>query len=284
MRQEAVKKVILGANTLLSLLLVLTVFYTKAQWDKLRQADKLSASVSKYKTAPKKRPIGFYSVVSERNIFGVIEKNGAFSGGADRTESGGLRLKGTLVASLLGSFAIIEDISTGEQELYHLGDEIDGAQLISIERREVVLRRGESEEILSIGCLTGFSEEIEEEGSGVEKDEKIRAIDERSRIIPRDVVDNAMKRANQILTEVRIRPHFDGGMSAGFSLRNIRPGSIISEMGFLNGDIIKVVNGDRLDSPEKVIAMYSSIKEAGTFLVDVERKGELVRLKYEIEE
>ena len=264
------KRLVLGANVLLLALLALTVFYSKARWTRLRQAGRFGVFHMKKVTSPVRKPLGDYSIISRRNIFGVSGKGAGHADGSGESESK-LRLKGTLVASPLGSFAIIEDVSTGEQSLYQLGDKVSGAQLIDIVRWQVVLRRESGEEILSISRAAGFSQ-------------KILALDERGRVIPRSVIDDAMENANQILSEVRIRPHFEKGAPAGFSLRNIKPDSIVSEMGFLDGDIVKVVNGKRLDNPEEVIAAYNTIKETRTFLVDVEREGRLVRLRYEIEE
>jgi len=81
---------------------------------------------------------------------------------------------------------------------------------------------------------------------------------------------------------VRVKPHFVSGIAEGYWVGNIQPGSIIEDFGFQNGDIVKNVNGEVLDGPEKIFSAYREIQETGVVVVDVERDNKIITLTYEI--
>ena len=61
-----------------------------------------------------------------------------------------LRLWGTITGNDISAYAIIEDMTTRKQKLYKKGDEIQNATVKMIFRNKVVLKIGDSFEILEI--------------------------------------------------------------------------------------------------------------------------------------
>lgn len=82
--------------------------------------------------------------------------------------------------------------------------------------------------------------------------------------------------------QARIVPHFRDGIAAGFKLFSIRPGSIYDVLHIQNGDVIKTVNGLDLTSPEKALIIYSTLKQATRFEIELERAGQPLTLTYRI--
>ncbi len=78
-------------------------------------------------------------------------------------------------------------------------------------------------------------------------------------------------------------PFFEGGVSKGFKLYSIRPGSLIASCGLLNGDVITAVNGNEVTSPEKALDAYADVKTAGKVTFDVRRGDKTVLLTVELD-
>ncbi len=76
---------------------------------------------------------------------------------AGPTELPAHKLVGVVEGSPENARAIFEDIHTNEQKLYRLGDVIDGATLIEIKRRQILLRRGQ--EISAVRVTGGSPDE-----------------------------------------------------------------------------------------------------------------------------
>ena len=78
---------------------------------------------------------------------------------------------------------------------------------------------------------------------------------------------------NEISSEGRLVPSFQDGKAQGFKIYAIRPDSIYASCGFQNGDVISLVNGMQIDSPEKALNAYAKTKDADALLVEGTRAG-----------
>ncbi|NIS62187.1 MAG: hypothetical protein GTO13_16260 [Proteobacteria bacterium] len=199
-----------------------------------------------------------------------------------------VRLRGTVYREAGSSFAIIEDIKTRKQDLYHVGDVILGeARLIAVARNKVYLERNGKQEVLEVyegpEAKTG-----ERAGAGRLQKGSIptgagikRLSADRYRIPPEDL-KNAFQNMNHLLTQVRMVPNFKDGQPDGFKLLSIKRGSLIQRSGFRDGDIIKRVNGIELDSPEKAFEVYEQVKNEPTVTVEIVRGGKTQTFTYEV--
>jgi type II secretory pathway component PulC len=71
--------------------------------------------------------------------------------------------------------------------------------------------------------------------------------------LPKASVDHYLLNLTELLSSARATPRFrDSGSGqlamAGFELDQIKPGSVVEQLGLKNGDVIVEVNGERLDS------------------------------------
>jgi general secretion pathway protein C len=231
-----------------------------------------------------------------------------------------LRLKGIIYSSNpLLSRAIIKDLSSGRQSLYRLGDMVADAKIVEIKRKRVVIERGGAREVLLIahgGEMLAKSEEPVEllhaqahirpfeplpmhiqplpEPPVLGKREIAAAAEaaskimERLRIDPRNIreipanIMEAIDAANEVLTRARIRPHFSGKRLIGIQVTDIHPGSIYERIGLRSGDIIKEINGHRVNSPRGIFQIYNEARQQPTVTISVDRGGQIVTLVHRI--
>ncbi len=73
------------------------------------------------------------------------------------------------------------------------------------------------------------------------------------------------------------------GVLSGLQLSAIRPESLLEEAGFVNGDLVVNVNGTELSDPSQGLKVFRELESAESFVVDVEREGELITLEYTAE-
>ena len=245
-------------------------------------------------------PAADAEAVLSRNLFG--SRVTASEGGAEAAPVEGTEAlpESDLPLSLLGtvvhvsgdrSFAIIQENTSREQNLYYPGDAvIDGVTVQSVGRNRVVLLRGGRVEVL---------EKTEERVAAPPRrrptrarptaaaakkgaDITVRKVAENSFVMDRREVEGVLQDFNKLLTQVRVVPHFANGEPDGFKIFNIRPNSLFMKMGMVNGDIIKRVNGLEISGPEQALQMFQQLKDESRITLDLERFRKNLTLQYEI--
>lgn len=208
----------------------------------------------------------------------------------------GLRVKllGTLVAADNNwSFASVQDMTTQRSQTYMVGDHIQSAEVVFIERERVIVLNGNRKEYIDNQPGDGAGLPVNTPvvappppvaantannglGSG------IRAVGENDYEVPRDEINRTLGNLNEVAMQARIVPAFKDGQAQGFKLFSIRPDSIYSKIGVQNGDVIKRINGFDMNSPEKALEVYSKLKEANHIVIELERNGASIRKSYSI--
>lgn len=210
-------------------------------------------------------------------------------------------LVGTIVAqNPAWSFAAIRDKAApnAEAELYRMGSAIQGWTIVEIDRwprPTVILEQGGKRE-----KLEAMDDEAKRaraaraaaspptisasEGTPTAVDDKnIKKLSDSDYVITRQEVQNRLSNLNQLATEARIVPHFEGGKGAGFKLFSIRPGSLYSKIGITNGDVIQRINGEDIDSPDKAFDAWRRLKDASSIQIELSGGGTKKKLNYQIQ-
>jgi hypothetical protein len=91
--------------------------------------------------------------------------------------------------------------------------------------------------------------------------------------VPRHTVNATLDDMVGLASQARIVPAMRDGKPIGFKLYGIRPESIYSQLGLLNGDTILAVNGEAFADPESALALYSKLRGATRLDVTLERRG-----------
>ncbi len=150
---------------------------------------------------------------------------------------------------------------------------MQNATVKKILREKVVLRVGTKDEILTM-----------EESAASRRDKGRRPSTSTERgstiTVNRKDIQSSLKDINKLMSQVRIRPHFKDGQSDGLSVSRIKGGSIFSKLGLRNGDIVQKINGEPINSPDEVLALYEKLKSGSRVSLEVTRKGEPKTMNY----
>jgi len=199
----------------------------------------------------------------------------------------GLKLWGTVSGSTGKTFAVIEETSTRKQRLFSTGDKVQSASVEMILREKVVLEVNGKKEILRIekpvrkrGAVT--AKRVSKTSSSVP--EASGSTGKKDVVIQRSRIEDAIQNVNQLMKHVRIRPHFTNGQADGLKLTGVRPGTIFTDIGFRNGDIITGVNGKSIESVDDALKFYSSLKNASNVDLQIRRRGVKQTIQYRVED
>lgn len=199
-----------------------------------------------------------------------------------------VKLLGTLVAGRpQWSIASIQDLGTQRTATYMVGDTIQGAEVKDIERTRVIINNnGRAEYIDAEGgsgaAPTFTAPQPVAQGPRGGSASGIRAVDENTYEVPKEEIEKTLSNLNEIAMQARIVPAFKDGQAQGFKLFSIRPDSIYSKIGVVNGDVIKRINGFDLNSPEKALEVYTKLREANRIDIEIERNGQTIKKTYNI--
>jgi len=73
-----------------------------------------------------------------------------------------------------------------------------------------------------------------------------------------------------LFSQARILPKYVDGQMVGVQLNAIKPGSMFHQIGIKDGDVIKELNGIKIDSPEQSAKILLEFVDAKSFSVVVE--------------
>ncbi|HEX7519584.1 MAG TPA: type II secretion system protein GspC, partial [Candidatus Deferrimicrobium sp.] len=206
-------------------------------------------------------------------------------------------LVGTIVSSSSGARrAILWANGMKEPKAFREKEEVEpGALLSSVERDKVWLTRGSEREMLEIlpvgskaraplspGAAPGAPQAAGTSASQTPGDIRVERLADNRFSIDEAGVAQLSGNFNQLMTQVRMVPYFEGNKAAGYRLAAIRPGTTFERLGFQGGDILQQVNGLDLSSPEKIAAIFQNLKDEKKVSVNILRQGQKNTLTYEI--
>ena len=200
-----------------------------------------------------------------------------------------VKLLGTLVSTLPSwSIGSILDLQNQKSSTVMIGDKVQNAEVLSIQRDRVIIANNGRREYIGaeggdgapapppIATTRPVNDPGQAYGAG------IKALDDNNYEVPRSEVDRALANLNDLAMQARIVPAFKDGQAEGFKLFSIRPDSLYSKIGIVNGDVIKRINGFEMNSPEKALEVYTKLKDANRIDIEVDRNGQTLRKTYNV--
>ena len=225
-----------------------------------------------YKEDENHKNLSYYSPIVERDLL-KTKKNDKILKDKIKLET----LKHTdLKLSLWGTvtaddkqtaYAVIEEQKAKKQSLYKVGDKIQNAAVKMIFREKVVLSVNGRDEILEIEKLS----ENKKTDKSVLKSNVLHRPDKK---FNRLQTEKAFKKDNNLMKQANIKPYFEKGKINGIILTRIKPDSLFHKMGLENGDIIKGVDGEHIESVDDIQEFYKSLKASPDVQLQIKRKGE----------
>ena len=215
-----------------------------------------------------------------------------------------LKLLGTMVVTPSRYSSGTMEVNRKDKKIITVGVELLGGQarVEGIFRTYVVLKESNK---LTIAPLWPRPEEatsaenpraamaptVRPSGSGVARPSRtaakntadgVKRISSTSFQLDRSMLNRKLKNLASLGQQARVVPNYHRGKYDGFRMIGMGSSSMFRDMGFSNGDIIKVINGNRIDSPNKALALYEALKNKSRLTVQIERGGMLKTLRYTV--
>jgi hypothetical protein len=113
--------------------------------------------------------------------------------------------------------------------------------------------------------------------------EGIRRVGPTSFEIDQSEFDKALANIARLMTEARAVPEIDAsGKYVGFKILYLKEGSLLEKIGLEKMDILTRINGYELNSPEAALQLFSKLKTASQFTIDLKRNDRSVTLDYSV--
>lgn len=256
----------------------------------------------------KSKPSKTGLAIAERNMFcsecqvqaPVTDTGPVPSDGSPPITSLPLRLVATNVATDEKlSFATVQNTQSNVTGLYRPGDEIPSAgPVVKVVGKFVDFENKSTKRVERISLLGGeapapppttvaAAEPPPDDGKPKDDllaavDAGVKKIDDTTFEIDRSLVDKVLANPTAVARGARVVPSVKNGQPNGFKLYAIRPSSVYSKIGLMNGDTIHAVNGFELTSLDKGLEVYTKVKESTNLSVSITRRGKPLNLSYSI--
>jgi general secretion pathway protein C len=264
-------------------------FYTVVR-AKLRHQDvKISVApkIPDVKRQPK-LPYTHYQAIMGRNLFGSTDAIAQEVKEEDIEALEPTTLKVALLGTVSGAsqntYAVIEETNKRKQGLFKVGDSIQGAVIRSIQRGVVLLKVGENLEKLTMEEAAAAKSTETKKGRATPRASRSPRVTPGATgtnvTVSRSDVEASLKDINQLLTQARVRPHFQDGEPDGLAISRIKKGSFFSKLGLRDGDVVRAIDNSEIRSPDDILALYNKLKSGSVVGIEINRKGQQQTINY----
>jgi type II secretion system protein C len=201
-----------------------------------------------------------------------------------------LKLASKLVATVVGpdvdrTAAAFRD-AKGRQLVVNLGDKVEGAVVLAVQKDRVYLRQGRGKAaklgVVGFGPAGEVAAPVDTTIGGVDLRGAVKSLGERKWEITKKAAQIALQDPKATLRLLKITPEVRGDKVYGWRLSGFGPDSLPGRVGFRTGDILVAINGRAAGDPDQVLAIYLTLKGASKVVATVDRDGKKLDLEYQI--
>ncbi len=197
-----------------------------------------------------------------------------------------LKLLGTLVSTHpSASIASVYEGTSRRTVSLWTGAELQGAQVVAIERTRVLLMNAGRLEFVSRDSEPGATGKelrptpppaspLPSGSSGV----SVRQVGPGSYEVSRQQLDAVLANPNELLMQARVIPSHQG-----FKMFSIRPDSLYARIGLQNGDVLQRINGLTISNVQDGLMAFHKLRESSRIELEVERNGQAMRMNYAVQ-
>jgi general secretion pathway protein C len=192
-----------------------------------------------------------------------------------------LRLLGTIVSDREGGAAIIEDIASKRQGLFHLHETIpDIGEIHAIRRDGVVIGLHDQEELLRPAVLQ--TEQAQPTLAAMPAPHQQAFTPLLKRTLDRREVMEAVSDPTKMMMQAHAVPYITNGNLNGFRLDFVAPASFFEKAGFQYGDVIQRINGVEIRDPGRLLSSFQQVVNERSVKVDLVRAAQNTTLTYDL--
>ncbi|MFB6357318.1 MAG: PDZ domain-containing protein [bacterium] len=89
---------------------------------------------------------------------------------------------------------------------------------------------------------------------------------------------------NNLLSSVEPAPYLENGKIIGFKIKDMRgePGKLLKKLGFREGDVITRINGNKVNSVNRAMTLWTQLRNQTEFDILIKRDGKTHKLEYSL--
>jgi len=248
-------------------------------------------------TSSLETPVEDYSAIVEQDIFGSssrtkksLQGDNGVGPALSAEKELGIVLLGTVAGSPEISRAIIKDIKTNKLSLYKTGDTVatpswkgsSTAHIESIEKDVVVLLHQGQRKILDLGTRESKQYNADNAQAALSNN-AAQAVETNP---PAQFHTSAGAKLRDdieiMLTKAVIEPYTIDGQIEGLKITGLENIRGAEELGLKNGDIIRTVNGHRLNSKQKAYQIFKKARSQAAANIELLRDNETKMLSFSL--
>lgn len=193
-----------------------------------------------------------------------------------------LSLFGVVVAKNAdSSVAVLKNEVTGKTVILTVGNSILEMELTQVLHDGVVLKKGEKIYWLLLEKSPQIKAgDVKAKDSRIDKTAIPEIIQSQREFVRSEVLKRIEQERELIIKETRIVPNYVVGKIEGFKVIDLPKNGIASEVGIQKDDVIKEINGIKLNNLAALVKLYSKISEEERYEVLIDRNNELLRQVY----
>jgi len=202
-----------------------------------------------------------------------------------------LKLWGTTVASSDAAWAsaIIENRDMRTFQTYFIGEEVvPQVTLKEVRRDSVILHNGAKnrDELLmrEVDDKMLTAEQVRRAMPAGPQGES-SALDASNIVLKKDEFVEDL-RVNYGELVARLKPELvrdDGGKVVGITASNVKDLPLAKKLGLTDNDVIRAINGESIDSEQKILELVNKYRNASTFRIEIERDGRRISKTYRMQ-
>ncbi len=206
---------------------------------------------------------------------------------APTTNQSDLLLLGTVSGPASVSFALIRKTSSKEERVFKVGEQVfDLGRLILVRKESAELRAGT--QTITLRTPDAPPEQaVPQPAAAAQPAQGVAAgvvppSPGGTGIIDQRALNAALDNIGQAMTDARLLPSIKDGKVEGFRLSEVKPQGVFGSLGLKNGDILAKINDFPIDSPEKAIQSFMTLKGQNRIKLDIMRDSAPTTLSYDI--
>jgi len=193
----------------------------------------------------------------------------------------GIALLGTVAGSPEISRAIIKDLKTNALNVYKTGDTIVSASVESIEKDGIVLLYDGQRRKINIRTKESDKQEtvIPEVTMAKNAAQEVKA---QPAAKSKPTFADRLRYAASMIPKANIEPHTVDGQVEGLRISGLEDIKGAEDLGLKNGDVIRAVNGQRLDSKQKAYQISRKARSQTAMNIELMRGNKIKAFSFSL--
>lgn len=226
---------------------------------------------------------GLFGKATQGSLTPIVAKS------ADKTQAPAFNqadyiLLGTVQGSFRESFALIQKVSSKEERVFRMGDTVYNAgPLVTVKKEYVEVLSGSIKtKIMTPTASATASASTPAAVSAPPGNALASPTGAGNYVIDQRALNASLDNIGQAMTDARLLPSMKDGKVEGFRVSEVKPQGIFGTIGIKNGDVLLRMNDFPIDSPEKAIQSFASLKGQSRIRLDLIRDGQPTTFNYDI--